>query len=196
MSTAMTRRRRGSGRAELLQSARRAFGASGYLSASIETIAADAGLTTGAVYHHFGGKLGLFEAVARSVEQEIVDAVVRAAGVDGAALDRFAGGVGAMLDCAEDPAVSRIVFVEAPTVLGPDRWREIEKEYAFGMLLEGFRGVALSLMADWSPDVAAPLVLGAMTEGARLVAAADDPRAVRADVERALLRMISGLFAV
>src|SRR6201985_1329159 len=59
-------------RAALMAVARKHFGRDGYSDAEIAAIAADSRVTTGAMYHHFGSKKGLFIAVAEDLEEEIL----------------------------------------------------------------------------------------------------------------------------
>ena len=55
-------------RNKLLEAARQAFGAVGYAQTSMDELTASAGLTRGALYHHFGDKKGLLQAVVRQLD--------------------------------------------------------------------------------------------------------------------------------
>jgi AcrR family transcriptional regulator len=119
-------------RAQLLAVARKHFARRGYSRAEVARIAADAGVTTGAVYHHFSGKKGLFQAVAEALEAEIL---AEAAAVDEAEpWRRLRAGFDKLIDVCAAAAVQRILFVEAPQVIGPEAWRKIELRYAYGAL--------------------------------------------------------------
>jgi AcrR family transcriptional regulator len=119
-------------RAALLSVARRHFGREGYSNAELARIAADARVTTGALYHHFGSKQGLFLAVAEDLEAEMLAAA--SAVVDDDPWRRLRLGFEKLIDLCASAAVQRIIFVEAPQVVGPDAWRKIELRYAFGAL--------------------------------------------------------------
>ena len=119
-------------RAALMAVARRHFAKDGYSGAEIARIAADARLTTGAVYHHFGSKKGLFVAVAEDLEAEILRTAASVTDAD--PWRRLRGGFEKLIDLCASPAVQRITFVEAPQVVGPEAWRKIELKYAFGAL--------------------------------------------------------------
>ena len=119
-------------RAALIDSARKHFGRQGYSEAEVSRIAADAGVTTGAIYHHYSGKQGLFQAVAEELEAEIL---ATAASIECAnPWQRLRLGFEKLIDICASPEVQRIIFIDAPQVIGPDRWREIELRYAYGAL--------------------------------------------------------------
>lgn len=105
--------------ARLMAAARDAFATQGFASVPAEALTADLGLTRGALYHHFGGKEGLFAAVVRALEDEIA---ARLTAVWEATPDPAIGLVAVCegwLDFACDPGVQRILFRDAPAVLGP-----------------------------------------------------------------------------
>lgn len=110
--------------------------------------------TTGAIYHHFGGKSGLLLAVAESVEQEVLDAIRRSAPATALSWDLIRHAVSATLDLCSRPEVARIIFVEAPSVLGAAAWREVELRYALGGLEALFGRLAAA--GELLPAAAAP----------------------------------------
>ena len=81
-------------------------------------------MTRGALHHHFGKKQDLFLAVFEDLEEEIGARIMEAAAPGGDAMARLRLGCQAFLDAALDPAVQRIVLLDAPAVLGWDGWRE------------------------------------------------------------------------
>src|SRR5207302_6267465 len=114
--------------------ARELFAAHGYGAVATEEIVRAAGVTRGALYHHFTGKRELFEAVYEEVERGLVEQIASSA--VSSATDPLAAlhaGAQAFLDACEDPAVQRIALVDAPSVLGWERWREIGLRYGFGL---------------------------------------------------------------
>lgn len=119
-------------RAALLGVARRHFARYGYSGAQIGQIAREARATSGAIYHHFSNKKSLFLAVAEDLEREILHAAAAIEHPD--PWTRLILGFDKMIDiCATSP-VQRIIFIEAPQVAGPEAWRKIELQYAFGAL--------------------------------------------------------------
>lgn len=119
-------------RGAILAAARRHFAREGFSAAEIGRIAKDARVTTGAVYHHFANKKDLFQAVAEQLESEILATAAKAEGKD--PLARLRAGFELLIDVCATPDIQRIIFIEAPQVIGPETWREIELDYAFGAL--------------------------------------------------------------
>jgi len=182
-------------REQLIAIATRLFGERGYEGASIEAVLRESGVSRGALYHHFDSKEALFEAVFESVETSVSHEIVAAtAGIDDPVEALRAGSV-AWVRLAADPVVRRVVIIDAPAVLGWDRWREIESRYGLGMLKVALQGVADAgrLRADLV-DLFAHMVLAAMNEIAQLVARADDAEpAIRqgeAAVDELLTRLL------
>ena len=120
-------------RAALLDEATRLFAARGYAGTSLEDVASASQVTRGAVYHHFASKQALFEAVLQLQEARAVEAIAAAAAVpdpwDAAilALDAY------LQQCC-DPVYGRLVWLEGPAALGWRRWRECERNYAYGLV--------------------------------------------------------------
>lgn len=162
-------------RAALLTVARRHFTREGFSGAEIGRIAADARVTTGAVYHHFAGKKELFEAVAEQIEDEILSA---AAGIDERdPLRRLRLGFEKLIDVCAAPDIQRITFVEAPQVIGPEAWRKIELRYAFGALQTVLGALRdQDAIKPYSLDLVAGMLLALLREtSAELVRAKRSP---------------------
>jgi AcrR family transcriptional regulator len=178
-------------RAALMAVARRHFARDGYSDAEIAAIAADARVTTGAVYHHFASKKGLFTAVAEDLEAEILRTA--ASVTDDDPWRRLRRGFEKLIDLCAAPAVQRIIFVEAPQVVGPEAWRKIELQYAFGTL----RNVLVSLreagiIKPYPVDLIARTLLALLHEtSAELARSKHDP-AVRVQISE----MVAGVFDV
>ena len=131
-------------RAALLEAATELFAQRGYAGVATEEIVRAAGLTRGALYHHFAGKLELFEAVYEQVEQGLVERIASSAmSAASGSLAALRAGARAFLDACEDPAVQRIALLDAPSVLGWERWREIGLRYAFGLVQGTVAGAML-----------------------------------------------------
>src|SRR5215212_184607 len=108
MSSRTQAERSESTRGALIDAARRLFADRGYAAVGTEEIVRAAGVTRGALYHHFDGKEDLFRAVYEDVERELVERVAASATAAGDPLELLHAGVQAFLDACEDPAVQRI----------------------------------------------------------------------------------------
>lgn len=181
----------------LMGAARRLFTERGYDNVGTEEIVRAAGVTRGALYHHFGGKAELLEAVYERLEAESTERVARV--VLGSELDSpleaMVAGVEAFLDECAEPELQRIALHDAPAVLGWDRWREIAAANGLG-LIEASLAAAIEA-GEIRPLPVRPmahLLLGALDEAAMLVARDSDPVA-RAEVTTVLLALLES-FAV
>jgi AcrR family transcriptional regulator len=181
-------------RAKLLAAARALFAERGYAHVGTEEIVRAAGVTRGALYHQFSGKEALFEAVVEEVEAETTGRV--AAQVAGAsdALEELRAGCRAFLVLCGDPQVERILLLDAPAVLGWDRWREIGQRHALGLVIAALEaGMEAGAIARQPTTALAHLLIGALDEGAMLVARADDRDAARAEVDAVMDRLLGAL---
>jgi AcrR family transcriptional regulator len=182
-------------RAALIAAGRELFAERGYADVATEEIVQAAGVTRGALYHHFAGKTELFAAVYEDVERQLVEQIATSALA--AASDPLAAlhaGAQAFLDACEDPAVQRIALLDAPSVLGWERWREVGMRYGFGLVQNTVAAAMDAGLIERQPVVAlAHLLLGAIDEGAMLIARADDGGSTRAEVGAAVARFLDAL---
>lgn len=180
-------------RRALLDVARGLFTERGYADTPTEEIVQRARVTRGALYHHFRDKQDLFRAVFEELEQELVQKVGAAAMSQTEIWQTMIVGTQAFLDACVEPAMQRIVLLDAPSVLGWEAWREIDERYGLGLL----RGVLEQAMEqgviDRQPlDPLAHMLLGAMNEGALHMARAADVKTARAEVGAAITRVLEG----
>src|SRR5215469_5804646 len=170
-------------RSALVRAGRSLFGRSGYAATSVEDLAREAGVTTGALYHHFPTKAALFEAVFELVHTELMAASGAAAQGASDVIEALAAAFEAFLDKVLEPDVQRIIITDAPAVLGPARFTELDERYAFAAIVAALEIAAGSgsLRAD-DPPTLARLLLGMLTRGGMLIASAADPLATRDSV--------------
>jgi len=177
--------------------ARRLFAERGYADVSAAEIVSAAGVTRGALYHHYNDKADLFRAVLLDMEVELTDEIQAAANeaaVTGGFAAAMLAGLDAFLSACERDEVVRIMLIDAPAVLGWRAWREIEAEHALGMIIGMLDGaVAQGLLAPQPIPALAQLMLSAVIEGALLVAAAPDRATARVEVRQGLLTLFAGL---
>lgn len=183
-------------RAQLLAAARKLFAARGFSDVSTQTIVAAAGVTRGALYHQFADKTELFAAVHEEVEAELVVDV--AAGIaeqePTGQLAAMRAGVRVFLDRCAAPDVQRIVLIDAPSVLGWERWREVGVRYGLGIIEAMLaQAVADGVIPDQPLRATAHVLLSALDEAALYVARAEDPERARADMYVVCDRVIAGI---
>lgn len=181
-------------RATLVRAARELFSARGYGAVGTNEIVERAGVTRGALYHHFHDKRDLFRAVYEQVEQEIVEGTVAEMSAVEDPWELLVRGTRSFFDACTDPALRQIGLIDAPAVLGWQEWREVGSRYALGLVTFGLRN-AIDAGALRPGDVTqlAHLVFGALGEAAMLIANADDPRAERERAEATVLLLLEGL---
>src|SRR4051812_49243094 len=181
-------------RAALIAAARPLFAKRGYAAVGTEEIVRAAGLTRGALYHQFGGKRGLFEAVYTAMEHQLAEEIGSdVAGASGP-LEAMQIGIEKFLDACLEPEVQQILLLEAPAVLGWERWREIGTEAGLG-LIEATLQAAID-GGELKPQPVRPLahvVMGALDEAAMFVARADDAISARTEVAATLASLLEGL---
>ncbi|GAA1692209.1 TetR/AcrR family transcriptional regulator [Glycomyces endophyticus] len=180
-------------RRALLEEGRRRFAADGYHDVVLSEVAQAAGVTKGAAYHHFGSKLGLFRAVAAQVQEELGARVAAEADRRADPWEQLRAGCRAFLAAGTDPAVSRILLVDAPTVLGWDEWRAMDEASSARHLREALEGlVAAGVVAEQPVEPLVRLLSGAMNEAALWLARTADAAALE-QAALALDRVLGGL---
>ncbi|OBH96569.1 TetR/AcrR family transcriptional regulator [Mycobacterium sp. E2733] len=182
----------------LISAARPLFASLGFAEASLETIVRDAGVTRGALYHHFADKTELFAAVFERVEGEMAarmgEAVAAAGESDPVEIMRLCAGL--WLDACAEPEVQRIVLLEALAVLGWERWSDIGHRYNIGFVTALLTDAIESGSIPPQPVEATALtVMGALREATLYIARASDHRQARADAGAVMDRIIEALRA-
>ncbi len=183
-------------RTALSAAARQLFTERGYAATSTTEIVERAGVTRGALYHHFAAKDELFRAVFEQLEGEVTKHVADEALTSTDPLEQLRRGTRAYLDACIDPAVQRVVLLDGPSVLGWETWQEIEQRYGYGLVLAGVEAaIGAGLISAQPAEPLAHVLFGALTEAGMVVARADEPRTARADMEAAMDRLLDGLRA-
>ena len=184
-------------REALIAAARRLFTERGYGDVGTEEIVRAAGVTRGALYHHFGGKANLLDAVYARIEAESTERVARV--VLGSELhsplDAMKAGIEAFLEECLKPELRQIALHDAPAVLGWERWREIGAANGLG-LIEASLAAAVEA-GEIRPLPLKPLahlLMGALDEAAMLLARDERPQS-RAEVTEVLVALLES-FAV
>ncbi|WP_433785205.1 TetR/AcrR family transcriptional regulator [Actinomycetospora sp. CA-101289] len=180
----------------LTAAARRLWGERGFAEVGTPEIAREAGVTRGAMYHQFADKTALFLAVLEVVEQRVVDelgAAVLAAGATTPAA-ALRGALDAWLTVCVDPEVRQVVLLDGPSVLGWKRFRELTQRYTLGMTEQLLAAAVEAGQLPVQPlRPLAHVLIGALDEGAMVIAEAADPDRARGEVREVLLRLLDGL---
>lgn len=163
-------------RRAILNRARHLFATQGYAATGTEEIIQELGITRGALYHQFGDKLGVFEAVVVEAYDQITAHIrSRIAPLD-TNWGQLVVGCQAFLEVAQQEELRRLVFIEAPAVLAADTLVEID-QYGFGLLQESIQiAVAEGDLQVVDAEGFAHLVNGALNELAAWVAESEDPQ--------------------
>jgi AcrR family transcriptional regulator len=184
-------------RAQLVAAARELFLDRGYAHVSTEEVVRRAGVTRGALYHHFEGKRDLFLAIFEEVEGEFIAAlaetVASAAPTD--PLGSLRAGVDATLEATSDPAFARLTLLDAPAILGWEQWRELSARYGLGVVRAGLTAAVEAGLVEGPVDPLAQLMLAAVEEAVLYVARSDDPQSTRHEARTALHALLDGLAA-
>ena len=165
--------------AALIEAARGRFGSQGYAATSLDDIASDAGVSKGALYHHFpGGKQDLFQAVYEEEERRIA---ARTSAVFLREKDPWKGlyaGCRAFFDEIFDPPTQRITLLDGPSALGWEKMRSLQERYSIAPMKEALRrAMDQGIIERRRTDLLAHLLSAAVCEAALLTARAPDPRA-------------------
>lgn len=181
-------------RSELLETGRRLFLERGYTSVSAEELVRAAGLSRGALYHHFEGKQGLFEAVFTELELHAAERISAAFAAETDPWQQALAAIRAFLDVCTEPDYSEIVLRQGPPALGWDRQRELDQQLLGGLLNAGVQGLLDAGLIEPHPaELISAAVFGALTEASLFVAGAEDPAAARAQAEALAVTIMNGL---
>ena len=162
----------------LLNIARDAFATRGYAATKLDEVIGAAGLTKGALYHHFASKSALFEAVYREAEEVVADSIGNAVAAHADAWEQLRAGCFAYLDACSDPGLQRILRIDGPSVLGLARWAKIDREYGVERLLPALQGMSENgVLRVQSVEAFAWQLTGAMNEATFWVAQHPRPSA-------------------
>lgn len=190
--------RRAATRRALLDAARELFAEGGYHATAAGEVVRRAGLTRGAMYHHFEDKKDLFRAVVEEVEDDIDGIVLaearRVLGETSDTWETFLAGHRAYLEVCLRPDVRRILLLDGPVVLGWEEWHEIDAAHAVSQIEAGLESMMENGTMDRRPvRPLAHLLHGAVLEAALYVAVAGDPETARDEIWDGLERLLEGL---
>jgi AcrR family transcriptional regulator len=177
-------------RRDLIAAARKLFTEKSYAETSTPEIVAAAGVTRGALYHHFADKQALFQAV---VEQEAAEVAAEIESASPASLpprEALLAGSEAYLQAMRTPGRTRLLLLDGPAVLGRAGMDEIDARHGNRTLREGLVATMDSGAMKALPADALTGLLAAMFDRAAL---AIDAGAPAGDYRQTLIALIDGL---
>ncbi|MEQ1073641.1 TetR/AcrR family transcriptional regulator [Acinetobacter pittii] len=181
-------------RQTLLDTALRLFTEHEYLEVSAEVLVRESGLTRGALYHHFDGKRGLFEAVFNELERLAVQRIRSATASVSDPIAMFDRGVAEFLDICAEPSYRQIVMLQGPIALGWRRWRELDQQHLGGILNDVVKGLdAQELLKPHPPKLIHSALFGTLAELCIAIAASDDPDQARQQAVTLVHDLLNGL---
>lgn len=179
-------------RALLLATARQMFSELGYAHTSMDDLTAQAGLTRGALYHHFGDKKGLLAAVVEQLDAEMDERLRAITDTAENAWDGFRQRCRAYLEMALEPEIQRIVLRDARAVLGggsPEAQRhciESLRQLIENLMLQG-------VLLEAPAQALAALIYGSLAEATVWIAEADDGDVRLAQASQAFELLLRGV---
>jgi AcrR family transcriptional regulator len=197
MVVATQAERSGTTSAALIAAARELFASRGWAATSMEEVARAAGVTKGALYHHFADKKALLRGVYEDQERRSIEHLLEVAGpLADDPLEGLRVGSRAFLESCLDPTFRRIALVEAPAGLGWELWREIDLQYGFGLMHGAVQqAIASGQLKPLPVDQVAHQLLAALMEAALLVGQAKNPKKTLKDALATYNALLDGLTA-
>jgi AcrR family transcriptional regulator len=136
-------------RQKIIDAATKLFTQHGFAGVSTHAISSAAGVTDGALFHHFGTKKALFTEIATQLHTDIHKAIHRAGRDAPDAMQGFIQGTRKSMEITQLPHNQRIVFIEGPAILGTEQWRKIDQQLGLRLIEGGLLAIA---GADSLPD--------------------------------------------
>jgi AcrR family transcriptional regulator len=182
-------------RAAIMEAAKDLFSTRGYAETPLEEVVQRAGVTRGALYHHFRDKGDLFMAVHLQVVDWMQGRVIASMkGKD--AWQRLKSGINGFLDICMDPVVQRICFVDMPSV-GTDHPSHHDThggQKDLTLMVAGLDAAIEEGFIEPQPTVPmAQVLLAACGQAGITIANAEDKKKARAEFGTALDRLLEGL---
>ena len=183
-------------REQFFRVATRLFATHGYEGTSIETVLQETGASRGSLYHHFPGKEALFLAVLQDLEVRVIAEVTGEVAELTDPVEALRTACLGWIRLAGDPEVQQIVLIDAPAVLGWQRFRELDEQNVLGQFRAALAAAsAMGRVEARHVDVFSHLVLAAVNEAAMLVARSPDPAAAMPGAQDAFEEFLRRLLA-
>lgn len=180
----------------LIAAGRELFATRDFADVSTGDVLERAGVSRGAMYHHFESKTEFFRAAWEASER---DALMRIAAssesASGSPFDQLLAGCRAYLaECVTSRELRHIGLRQSRVVLGWEGWSQAAAELGIGVMEAGVGAAAeAGELATANPSVTARLILAALIEAALLISTAPDPAARLPEVESEMVRLLESL---
>lgn len=180
-------------RVKLVAHGRRLFARGGQAAVGVIEVSKAAGVTTGALYHHFSNRQALLRAVLEDVATSVATRAIDAMKGRTDPWERLMRGVTAVLDaCLEDDV--KLVYNEAASILGLEQWRALEESKTGVLLMHGLTEVAKTgQLKPVSLSLLAAMVKGAVVEAAMSITRSKNPKKTRREAGELLQVLFEGL---
>jgi AcrR family transcriptional regulator len=181
-------------RGQLIEVATGLFADHGYEGTSIEAVLTAAGVSRGALYHHFAGKEALFRAVLETLSERITEQLTEVISGCTDPVEAVRTSALGWIDLAGDPVIQRIMLVDAPSVLGWEQWRAMDEGRTVGAMRAMLQAVSdTGRLPGKLVDPFADMILAALDEAAMVVARAPDSRVAVAEGRQAVEEFLARL---
>jgi AcrR family transcriptional regulator len=177
----------------LVEAARDLFAKDGFAATSLDAVVAKAGVTKGALYHHFAGKRELFAAVFAAEQERLNELVAAAYAEHEDPWDAFAAGCRSFVEACQEPGTQRIFLLDAQPVLGWERIRQIESGMMEMMVVGIERAIEAERIAPRDARQLAHMLFGAICESAMMAARASNQRAALRQADTELAAVLAAL---
>jgi AcrR family transcriptional regulator len=193
MAEPMTRRDRNAEgtRRDILAAGREVFSQCSYSEVSGLQICNQAGVTRGALQHHFGSKLGLFMAVFEGLQHGVSLQITEAIVQHQEPWEQARAGIAAFLDACTQPAYQTVVLKEGPAAIGWERWRELDTDYYAHLVSAFIKMLAPPGLGAYASAMLAATMRGTLTELSFEIAQSSDPAFARQEALVVVDRILS-----
>ncbi len=183
-------------RRALITAGRTLFAAKGFAAVATTELATAAGVSRGAMYHQFADKSALFAAVVEQIELEVMDRIAAGAGTSSDVGRMLLQAADVWFDACLEPEIQQIVLLDGPVVLGWEAFRAVTLRYGAGLTEALLRaGMDDGSIVDLPVEVLSAMLLGALNEGAMLVARSVEPDRTRGEARRVIEHLIAAICA-
>lgn len=170
------------------------FSTHGYAQVGTKEVVRNAGVTRGAMYHHFAEKRDLFRAVLEHKQAEMLRAITAGMDKHTDPWERIVKGIDTFFEECIDKSSVRIGLVDGPSVLGWNDWSELHAEHWLGLIESSLReAMEAGLLRPSDPHSLAHLLDGAFIKAALLVVNSEDPAEARKRVRTSVMLLVEGL---